>query len=197
MIELNASDHKEILRYAGYKGGTLDEVTLEKLNKAVDITNDVIDPRTVWKLCSLDMEKEQVYITDFNLTLPGASIKKALCGCEKAVLLCVTIGTAFDVTLSKLMLTDKALGVLVNAAGVQAVEKLADTIQKEIDKEVSPLKTLPRFSPGYGDLPLEIQSDLIRILNTEKQAGVRLNSSFLMNPSKSVTAIAGLKKVTE
>lgn len=194
MIELNASDHKEILRYAGYKGGTLDEVTLEKLRQAVDITNGVIKPRSVWKLCSLDMAKEQVYITDYNLTLPGNAIKKALSGCEKAALLCVTIGTEFDVTLSRLMLSDKALGVLVNAAGVQAVEKLADTLQKEIDGEVAPLKTLPRFSPGYGDLPLDIQSDLIRILNTEKQVGVRLNSSFLMNPTKSVTAIAGLKK---
>lgn len=192
MIELNASDHKEILRYAGYKGGSLDELTIEKLNRAVDITNKVIEPRTVWKLCKLDMS-EEVYITDFNLTLPGTDIKKALTGCKEAVLLCVTIGNDFDMEVSKLMLSDKALGVLVNAAGVQAVEKLANTLQREIDESLESKKTLPRFSPGYGDLPLEVQSDLVRILNTEKYVGVRLNESLLMNPTKSVTAIAGIR----
>ena len=50
----------------------------------------------------------------------------------------------------------------------------------------------PRFSPGYGDLPLETQRDVFRLLDCERKIGVWLNESLLMTPSKSVTAIFGL-----
>ena len=50
----------------------------------------------------------------------------------------------------------------------------------------------PRFSPGYGDLPLTLQKDIIRILNTPKTIGVSLTDACLMVPSKSVTALIGV-----
>ena len=56
------------------------------------------------------------------------------------------------------------------------------------------MKTGVRFSPGYGDLPLSTQKDFIRILNTERLAGVTINENYLMNPRKTVTAVCGLKK---
>jgi cobalamin-dependent methionine synthase I len=51
----------------------------------------------------------------------------------------------------------------------------------------------PRFSPGYGDLPLEIQKPLLSFLDAEKTVGITLSSSLLMTPTKSITAIAGIK----
>ena len=53
-------------------------------------------------------------------------------------------------------------------------------------------QTMPRFSPGYGDLPLTAQREMFRMLECEKRIGVYLNESLLMSPSKSVTAIVGL-----
>ena len=52
----------------------------------------------------------------------------------------------------------------------------------------------PRFSPGYGDLPLEVQKDVFRILECGVRIGISLNESLLMTPSKSVTAIFGLRR---
>lgn len=49
-----------------------------------------------------------------------------------------------------------------------------------------------RFSPGYGDLPLETQRELVRVLDTHRKIGVSLTGSCLMMPSKSVTAILGI-----
>ena len=57
-----------------------------------------------------------------------------------------------------------------------------------------PGKTLAaRFSPGYGDLPLEFQREIFRALDVPRRIGVSLGSSCLMSPSKSVTAIVGIK----
>ena len=54
------------------------------------------------------------------------------------------------------------------------------------------LFTRPRFSPGYGDLPLDVQSPLLALTDATRRLGVTLSESNLMNPLKSVTAVIGL-----
>lgn len=48
-----------------------------------------------------------------------------------------------------------------------------------------------RYSPGYGDLDLEIQPKLLKLLDGE-QIGITTNSSHLLLPQKSITALIGL-----
>ena len=50
----------------------------------------------------------------------------------------------------------------------------------------------PRFSAGYGDLPLAVQKAIFSALELSQRIGLTLNESLLMTPSKSVTAIFGL-----
>jgi hypothetical protein len=50
----------------------------------------------------------------------------------------------------------------------------------------------PRFSPGYGDFDLSVQTNICDVLKTGKTIGVTLTDSLLMMPSKSVTAVVGL-----
>ena len=54
------------------------------------------------------------------------------------------------------------------------------------------LSLRPRFSPGYGDFPLEAQESVFKALDCHRKIGLALNDSLLMSPSKSVTAIVGL-----
>ena len=54
----------------------------------------------------------------------------------------------------------------------------------------------PRFSPGYGDLPLSLQKDVLACLCAPSRMGITLTDSFLMVPQKSVTAIMGIKNNT-
>jgi cobalamin-dependent methionine synthase I len=49
-----------------------------------------------------------------------------------------------------------------------------------------------RFSPGYGDLPLNVQAKFLEIMQASKKLGIYLNESDLMIPRKSVTAILGV-----
>ena len=51
----------------------------------------------------------------------------------------------------------------------------------------------PRFSAGYGDLPLTVQREIFSQLNPDRKIGLTLNESLLMSPSKSVTAFAGIE----
>lgn len=192
MISLDVTDKPEILRYLGYRGGCLTENDEKKLREAVDITNKTIKVSFSWRLFDIEQTKEGIALTDTFTVLKGESLKRHLKGYSRAVLFCITIGKEFDIALEKTMIKDSALGVFINSCGITAVEKAADWLQKEIDSELS-MTTGQRFSPGYGDLPLESQRELLSLLNSEKKAGVRLNSNLLMDPVKSVSAIAGVK----
>ena len=53
-----------------------------------------------------------------------------------------------------------------------------------------------RFSPGYGDMPLALQSFFYRKLNMD-QMGVSLNTNNFLLPEKSVTAFAFIHNLQE
>ena len=69
-------------------------------------------------------------------------------------------------------------------------DEINERIRTEAAKEG--FCTRPRFSPGYGDLPLSMQKQISMILNMPKEIGVSLTESYLMTPSKSVTALIGV-----
>ena len=54
------------------------------------------------------------------------------------------------------------------------------------------LRTNWRFSPGYGDAPLSMQPALLRALGAPGRLAVSCTDSFLLVPSKSITAAIGL-----
>ena len=49
-----------------------------------------------------------------------------------------------------------------------------------------------RYSPGYGDLPLTLQSSLLALLDAPRQVGLCASASHILTPRKSVTAILGV-----
>ena len=49
-----------------------------------------------------------------------------------------------------------------------------------------------RYSPGYGDLPLDVQNSFLRALDAQKKIGLTVSENNLLFPRKSVTAIIGI-----
>ena len=84
---------------------------------------------------------------------------------------------------------------MLQAIGAERIESLCNIFNTELATKMNSQdkKLAPRFSPGYGDLPLEIQSDIFRVLNCSTKIGLTLNKSLLMTPTKSVTAIIGIR----
>ena len=80
--------------------------------------------------------------------------------------------------------------LIFQAIGAERAESLCDLFCDEMKEKYS---TNPRYSPGYGDLPLDIQRDIFAVLDCPRKIGLTLNDSLLMSPSKSVTAIIGVK----
>ena len=120
----------------------------------------------------------------------SAWMRTRLKGAE-VVFLCGTIGAEFDAWQRRLSVTSAADALLSQQIGLDAVEKVMDDLESKAKDEVEGegRKLLPRKSPGYGDLPLELSREIINCLDATKKIGVSITESNLLVPSKSVTAV--------
>ena len=112
-------------------------------------------------------------------------------GGRDVVLLCGTIGAEFDAWQRRLSVTSAADAFLSQQIGLAAVEKVMDELESKAKAqvEVEGRKLLPRKSPGYGDLPIELSRTILAELDAPRKIGVSITDSNLLVPSKSVTAI--------
>ena len=109
----------------------------------------------------------------------------------EVIFLCGTIGAEFDAWQRRLSVTSAADALLSQQIGLDAVEKVMDELEKKAKAEVEGegRKLLPRKSPGYGDLPIELSRTILNELDAPRKIGVSITESNLLVPSKSVTAI--------
>ena len=82
---------------------------------------------------------------------------------------------------------------IVHCVGASMVENLCDQACEEL-KSIIKGEHKYRFSPGYGGLDISSQADFFKLLPMTKQMGVTLSESFLMTPTKTVTAFIGVTK---
>ena len=117
-----------------------------------------------------------------------------LAGCRDAYLACGTLGARFDAYHRRVSVVSGADALIVQAIGAAAIEKVMDSIEDDIRPALAAGESLvSRYSPGYGDFPLAEQRTLLSMLDAPRSIGVSLTDSLLMVPSKSVSAVIGVK----
>ena len=188
--ELSQIDKKEVMRYAGAKEPS------DELNSLIDSCISEIETNLTYKVCHTELP---IRITDSGIdlgftTVTSKNLRKNLENCGSVVLFGATIGIAIDRLIARYNRISPSRALIVQAIGAERIEALCDRFNAEITETMRTLgkSTRPRFSPGYGDLPLEFQREIFGILDCPRRIGLTLNDSMLMSPSKSVTAIIGI-----
>ena len=125
-----------------------------------------------------------------EIVIKSKNLIKNLGGSSEAYFLAVTLGAETDRYLARLGAVSEALRFVADGYSSALCEALCDFAEGEIFGDTPHCK---RFSPGYGDLPLGIQGDILLALSAENLLGIRLTEKKMMIPRKSVTAIIGLK----
>ena len=145
--------------------------------------------------CKYSFVRVPVAYTDDNVLNFGfGNVKsKALCanlkGAREVFVFAVTIGIGVDRLLVKLSRMSQSKHFITDALASAAAEAACDIVDSNIKGN---LKCRPRFSPGYGDLPIEIQPNVLEMVNAQRLLGITLSKSYLMTPMKSITAIMGI-----
>lgn len=119
------------------------------------------------------------------------SLAKNLSGCDYAYIFAATTGIDAHRLIERNCIISPLKGVVTDCIGSAAIEAFCDKINLSFE---NPDFLRPRFSPGYGDLSLEYQKDIVEFLQTKKNIGMSLTESLMMVPVKSVTAIIGIGK---
>lgn len=181
---------REILRYMGCPNGD------PKCLALIDECLSEIAPQLIYKVChrQFTIQAGDSFLDLTFIKTDSNNLRKNLQDCESIVLFAATVGIGADRLISKYGRISPAKALCFQAIGSERIESLANAFNREINEKVAAagLFTRPRFSPGYGDLPLAVQRDVFRVLDCSRKIGLSLNDSLLMSPSKSVTALIGI-----
>lgn len=191
MIGLSEISKEEAARYMGVVGRA--DPQLERLlEDAEKMVLECIRPQYVCRELSISECDEGIALEGTPVIMRGNDIRKHLSGCGRAVLLAVTLSAEADKLIRRTAVSDMALSLAVDSLCSAAVEQVCDRAEEEIFAKLSAPYRTWRFSPGYGDLPLELQSDFLAALNAQRRIGLTATENSLLIPSKSVTAVIGL-----
>ena len=184
-------DKNETLRYARC---CEDEKSISLLDSCISETEDILSYRVCYRRFPISLDGDKIDL-DFTKTI-SHSLAICLSECDEVIVFCATIGVAIDRVIAKHSLISPSRAVMLQALGNERVEALCDEFCSEManDFALSGRTLRPRFSPGYGDLALDIQRDIFSALDVSRNLGVYLGENLMMTPQKSVTAIIGIRK---
>lgn len=183
-------DTAETRRYAGLRKSEFPQATIEDACLEGRL---LVQPKGTWEIYPYDHTSHTV-LAETPFTLQGEKIVKHLAGCKQVIIMAATIGEDIEDAVTAYFTAGKyAYSTILDAAATTAVEQVADAMEKYIQSQIERqgLSMKWRFSPGYGDWPIEQQPDMLRLSQADK-IDIHLTDSMMLVPRKSITAIIGL-----
>lgn len=188
-------DKTEVLRYLGYNGQSAPLAVCDAIERCMA----EILPKLSYRACF-----DRFLVTEIpngNLSLSfietnSKNLAKNLKDCNEVILFTATVGIELDRIMQKYSALSPLNATISQAIGTAAIEKWCDVLCERFAVRERDYGNFlrPRFSPGYGDFPLETQKRIFEVLDCNRKIGVTLTDSLLMMPSKSVSAIIGVSK---
>ena len=174
-------DRSEVLRYMGHSGN--DAHIVQIADDAIACITRIAIPRYTWIITTPDA-----------LPLSGNDIRRHLDGCERMAVLCATLGAAVDREIRLAEHRSMLMALALDAAAGDAIEKVCDAAEDELRMQAGEQEQFltGRYSPGYGDLPLTLQPDIIALCDAPRRIGLSVTETNILTPRKSVTALLGL-----
>jgi cobalamin-dependent methionine synthase I len=157
------------------------------LDKAIDRYLALTEPRAILASISI-AEFERLYQGDGH-NAPDTPLEQVYPRASRLALTAATVGAGVSAAVVDLFdQRDVALGCMLDAVASAAADRLADLLAERFAAGGGDnLRVLP-YSPGYCGWHVSGQRALFRRLQPE-EIGILLNTSCLMQPLKSVSAV--------
>lgn len=183
---------EEVLRYLGYGGQEIDcslHSLIDSLRKEIKELSKI---RFIYKEYNIKQSDGVIELENSSISLAGQSIAAHLQNSKTAIVMAVTLGNNVDLRIRYYEKIDMQKALILDACATTLIEEVCDVVERAIRDKVAVRGNLNyRYSPGYGDLTLDCQRDIVTSLETPKYLGLNLNSHNILIPRKSVTAILG------
>ena len=190
-LYLETIDRAEALRYMGFGDSEPEKSFMERIDSVERELIKTARPRFVWKVLSLSRDESGNCFAG-GVTLTGKSIAEHLEGCTKAVLIAATLSSQCDMLIAKAQARSMTDALIADALASAGMEQICNKAERLIGQELGNKYMTWRFSPGYGDLPINLQENFITELDAHRRIGLTVTDSSILIPTKSVTAIIGI-----
>lgn len=179
----------ELLKGLGFGDGLI--------KKAALTLAELAEPQFTGGYFTLEEKEGGTGLKGTSLILTGKDIKNRLSGCDECYMFALTLGRRVDAFIERSGVSGLLEGYAVDTLAGYYADMLAEEIQAEVGKKAAEKGRFvtERFSPGYGDLPLQSQEGILTALGADKILKIVLTEGGMMTPFKSITAIMGISDV--
>jgi cobalamin-dependent methionine synthase I len=191
---------KEVVRRMGYPDTRHEGIAQIQglLDQEMVRAKQLFHPKGMYRMLSVEKRNtDSIYFKEVEFSIHSQKVCRMLRGSDPVVLLMVTIGSDLEKEVESLFSEGEATrGFILDAIGSETADAVADKLHWEVLSGLAKKNgytVTPRFSPGYGDWPLQVQHKLIQVCGGER-IGISVTPSSLMIPRKSVSAVLGFLK---
>ncbi len=188
-------DKTEALRYLGYKNKNVDEETVRLLDESITELQEISELKYVFKIFNIKKENNNIGFEN-GLNIKSDDLFELFKHCDKAAIMAATIGFEAEKRIRYYSVSNLSKAVVFDACAASCIESLCDIAEAEI-KAIAAKENCNityRYSPGYGDVPISHQIEILSVLNAQKLIGLTASDYSILMPKKSVTAFIGFDK---
>ena len=170
-----------------------------RLGKGIDINSDIINiyieqynQKVIYRYAYVRIPFKCINDLCYfdEVSIKSSALTKVLNDANEVILLVVSTGIEIDKLINKCAIQNSLGAFYIDAIASAGIESYIEYISSQI---CDGLNVTKRFSPGYSDFPLEFQSYLLERLSAKETLGIMLSKDYLMIPTKSITAVIGIK----
>ena len=189
---------REAIRYLGFGRNAVDEQTLAMISDSFGNLEQAASPKSIYRIFDFSQMNDTEMMAG-NVKIISRNLGKNLRGCASVILFGATLGIEVDRIIARYSRLDMAKAVTLQACAAALLEEYCDTCQRAIGEKLKEEGKFlrPRFSPGYGDFDISYQEPIMRMLDCAKTIGLTMTDSYMMTPTKSVTALIGVSLTEE
>jgi cobalamin-dependent methionine synthase I len=191
-------ERKNVYARLGYKKGKteLSPKMIHLFDEAFEKAGRVMTPAGAYIMRQIENREETLKLSNSDVTVTATSVKELLKNSFAVLFMAVTIGPGLENQIalsSEEKQFEKTL--ILDAIGSEGAEAAADALNDHllVLARQSKMTLTRRFSPGYGDLPLQFQAQLYKELSLAS-LGISIDDKFFLRPKKTVTALLGVER---
>lgn len=188
-IKLEAFNRREVLEYLLWRGGEIEPEIDALVEDCMAETLRVSRPRYTYRVLPVDRTAQTP-----SLAFAGEDVQTLLTDCERVILFAATLGAELEMAIRRAQARDLTRALVLDCCGSAAIEAVCDAAERQIMNQLSEetVWLTDRFSPGYGDLPIDRQPELLALTDASRQIGLTATDTNILVPRKSVTALIGI-----
>lgn len=168
---------KLFLYRAGFKGSKIemDDAMRDNVNSIYLYGLEIAKPQLFYKTLPVNEIPERIIPGVFN-------------GIKKITIFVSTLGYKIDEEIENLIKKEQMLKAsLLDAWGSESIEALNERFDAKLRTKNG--KGTMRFSPGYGDVDIRVNTDILRLLNVVEVMSD--SKTGILKPRKSTTCLIG------